>query len=73
MRPLSLEIIAGDFALAAGHDLPTLRFTAVRRRTDGAGGFFLMSIRRSFRRSLSSRNLPIMFAGIWPALSGSSR
>jgi hypothetical protein len=40
-----------------------LRLVTVRRRTDGAGGFFLMSIRCSFRRSPSSRNLPIMFAG----------
>jgi hypothetical protein len=25
-RPLALQVAAGDFALAAGHDLPTLRF-----------------------------------------------
>jgi hypothetical protein len=38
--------------------------TADRRRTEGAGGFFLRSIRSSFWRSPSSRNLPTMFAGI---------
>jgi len=57
MRPFAREITAGDFALAAGHDLPTLRLLAVRRRTDGAGRFFLISIRCSCRRSRSSRNL----------------
>jgi hypothetical protein len=36
-------------------DLPTLRLVAIRRRTDGAGGFFLMSIRWSFSRSPSSK------------------
>jgi hypothetical protein len=51
-----------DFVFAAGHDLPTLRLIAVPRRTEGAGGFFLISIWCSFRRSPSSRNLPIMFA-----------
>jgi hypothetical protein len=30
-----------------------------------------MSVRCSFRRSPSSRNLLIMFAGLWPALSWS--
>jgi hypothetical protein len=44
----------------------------VRRRTDGAGGFFLMSVPCNFRRSPSSRNLPIMLAGICSALTGSS-
>jgi hypothetical protein len=48
MRPFALEITAGDFAFAAGHDLPTLRFAVVPRRTDAAGGFFLISIRCSF-------------------------
>jgi hypothetical protein len=42
------------------------------RRTDGAGGFLLSSIRCSFRRSPSSRNLLIMFAAISSALSGAS-
>ena len=41
VRPLALQVAAGDFALAAGHDLPTLGFAVVRRRTDGAGGFLL--------------------------------
>jgi transposase len=61
------EIPARLRALAAGHDLPTVRFAAVRRRTDGAGGFFLISIRCSFWRSPSSRKLPIIFVGTWPA------
>ena len=37
----ALQVAAGNFALAAGHDLPTLGFAVVRRRTDGAGGFLL--------------------------------
>jgi hypothetical protein len=35
VRPLTLKVGPGDFALAAGHGLPTLRLVAVRRRTDG--------------------------------------
>jgi hypothetical protein len=61
-----------DFVNLLSHRLPTLRFAVARRRTDGAGGFLLVSIRCSFRRSPASRSLPIMFAGIWPALSWSS-
>jgi hypothetical protein len=72
MRPFAPEVGTSNFAFAGGHRCATLRLAAVRRRTDGAGGFFLISIRCSFRRSPSSRNLPIMFAGISPALSGSS-
>jgi hypothetical protein len=33
------------------HDLATLRVASVTHRTDGAGGFFLISIRCSFWRS----------------------
>jgi hypothetical protein len=69
---IALEIIAGDSALPAGHDAVALRLTAVRRWTEGAGGFFLRSIRSSFWRSSPSRNLPIMFGGICSVLSGSS-
>jgi hypothetical protein len=58
--------------LAAGHGLPTLRLVAIRRCTDGAGGFFLMSIRCRFRRSPRFRRRPSMLAGTWRALSGSS-
>jgi hypothetical protein len=36
MRPVALEITAGDFALAAAHRFPTPCFAVVRRRTDGA-------------------------------------
>jgi hypothetical protein len=50
----------------------TLCFAGVRRRTDGAGGFFSMRICCRFQRSLSSSDLPIMFDGICSALSGSS-
>jgi hypothetical protein len=42
----------------------------MRRRIDGAGGSFLIKLRWSFWRSLSPRNLPIMFAGICAALIG---
>jgi hypothetical protein len=56
----------------ARHRSPTtLCFAGVRRRTEGAGGFFSMSIWCRFRRSLSSRDLP-MFDGICSALSESS-
>jgi hypothetical protein len=37
------QVGRGDFA---GHDLATLRLVAVRRRTDGAGGFFSSGIRQ---------------------------
>jgi hypothetical protein len=72
MRPFALDITAVDFALAAGHRFPTLRSIAVPRRTDGAGGFLLIRIRCKFRRSPSSRSLPIMFAGICAALIGAN-
>src|SRR5262249_46955802 len=53
---------ARDFAFAVGHRLP---LCALREFTApmGAGGFLLISPRCNFRRSPSSRNLPIMFAG----------
>jgi hypothetical protein len=42
-----LAASAGDFDLAPGRGLPTLRFAVVRRRTDdGAGGFFSISVGR---------------------------
>jgi hypothetical protein len=72
LRIFALEITAVDFALAAGHRFPTLRSIAVPRRTDGAGGFLLIRIRCKFRRSPSSRSLPIMFAGICAALIGAN-
>jgi hypothetical protein len=72
MRPVSPKVGTSDFALAAGHDPPTHRFRVVHPRTDGAGGLFLISVRCSFQSSPSLRNLPIMFARTWPALSGSS-
>jgi hypothetical protein len=71
-RWAAMRFLQSSTPLAASHRFPTLRFVVVSRRTEGAGGFFLRSIRCSFRRSPSSRSLPIMFAGIWPALSGSS-
>jgi hypothetical protein len=54
---------------AASHDLPILRFVATFRRTDRAGGFFLIGIRCSFWRLPSSRNPPIMLAGMCRAVS----
>jgi hypothetical protein len=50
--------------------LPALRFAKVRRRADGAGGFFLINIRWSFRKSPLSGTLPIMFSEICAALIG---
>jgi hypothetical protein len=45
-----------------------LRANSQVRIADDAGGFFLISIWRSFRRSSPSRNLPIMFGGICSVL-----
>jgi hypothetical protein len=45
------------------HDSPTLRLTAVRCRTDTAGGLLLISIRWSFRRLPSPSSRPLMLAG----------
>jgi hypothetical protein len=51
---------------------PLINSPHVRRRTNGTGGFFLVSIWCSFRRSPSSRRRPIMFSGICRVLSWSS-
>jgi hypothetical protein len=43
--PLTLKVGTGNFALTTSHDLPTLRFLTLGRRTDRAGGFFFFDQR----------------------------
>jgi hypothetical protein len=61
-------VLRALFAEEERHRLPTLR-AAIRRRSDGPGGFLSMMASCSRRTSPSSRSRPIMVTGICRPLS----